>query len=189
MPRLKHGTPAPSSRCVDLSSCPRSELEASPRPPADLLDALLLSADEAGRGMGDQALRDELLTLLVAGACAHPGQPPARVAGSAVAPAHGRQQTWRLRVPPVASAALPSKQAPHTALPPASRPAPASAGQETSAIQLAWTCAYLAHHPAAQDAAAAEVAALLGGPDGRAPRPGDTRRLPFVEACVLESMR
>lgn len=51
-------------------SRPCSELAAAPRPPSDLLDALLLSADEAGQGMGDQALRDELLTLLVAGACA-----------------------------------------------------------------------------------------------------------------------
>jgi cytochrome P450 len=35
--------------------------------PRDLLDALLLSRDDDGRGMEDGALRDELMTLLVAG--------------------------------------------------------------------------------------------------------------------------
>lgn len=35
--------------------------------PECLLDALLLSRDEEGRGMEEQALRDELMTLLVAG--------------------------------------------------------------------------------------------------------------------------
>ncbi|KAL4425407.1 hypothetical protein ABPG75_009423 [Micractinium tetrahymenae] len=89
------------------------------------------------------------------------------------------------------------------------------AGQETSAILLGWACAYLAHHPAAQEAAAAEVRALLRGrssSDGESSRaqctssggsgsgePGcgdsrlleaaDSRRLPFVEAVVLEAMR
>ncbi len=37
------------------------------REPADLLDRLLLSHDESGAGMSDAALRDELMTLLVAG--------------------------------------------------------------------------------------------------------------------------
>ena len=73
------------------------------------------------------------------------------------------------------------------------------AGQETSAILLAWACTYLAHHPEAQAAAAAEVAALLGssggvsgsasGCEGRALEAGDARRLPFLEAVVLEAMR
>lgn len=57
---------------------------------------------------------------------------------------------------------------------------------------LGWAAAYLAHHPAAQAAAAAEVDALLGsgasGP-GRALEGGDAARLPFVEAVVLEAMR
>lgn len=61
-----------------------------------LLDNLLMSVDEDGQGMSREALRDELMTLLVA-------------------------------------------------------------GQETSAILLAWTCAYLAHHPAVQARAAKEV--------------------------------
>ena len=55
-----------------------------------------MSEDDSGRGMSREALRDELMTLLVA-------------------------------------------------------------GQETSAILLAWTCAYLAHHPAVQARAAEEV--------------------------------
>lgn len=85
------------------------------------------------------------------------------------------------------------------------------AGQETSAILLGWACAYLAHHPGAQDAAAAEVRALLrrrsgaaggasepssGGSDGEAAscggrrlEPADSRRLPYLEAVVLEAMR
>ncbi len=54
-----------------------------------LLDALLSARDERGGGMERRALRDELMTLLVA-------------------------------------------------------------GQETAAIALAWACALLAHHPAAQ---------------------------------------
>lgn len=33
----------------------------------DLLDNLLVARDEAGSGMADAALRDELMTLLVAG--------------------------------------------------------------------------------------------------------------------------
>ena len=61
-----------------------------------LLDQLLLSRDERGEGMGRKALRDELMTLLVA-------------------------------------------------------------GQETSAILLAWACAFLAHHPEKQDRAASEA--------------------------------
>jgi cytochrome P450 len=98
-------------------------------PPRDLLDALLSAADAAGAGMADAALRDELMTLLVA-------------------------------------------------------------GQETSAIALAWTCAYLAHNPATQARAAAEVAAALG-PGGGAPAPALARagRLPFLEACALEALR
>ncbi|GLI60636.1 hypothetical protein VaNZ11_002833 [Volvox africanus] len=40
---------------------------AAPNFPSDLLTSLLLSRDEDGTGMSDQALRDELMTLLVAG--------------------------------------------------------------------------------------------------------------------------
>ena len=61
-----------------------------------LLDSLLLARDEAGAGMERRSLRDELMTLLVA-------------------------------------------------------------GQETSAINLAWSLAFLAHHPGAQERAAQEV--------------------------------
>ncbi len=38
-----------------------------PPPPQDLLSALLTSVDDTGVGMSDIALRDELMTLLVAG--------------------------------------------------------------------------------------------------------------------------
>ena len=67
-------------------------------------------------------------------------------------------------------------------------------GQETSAILLSWTCAYLAHNPEAQQAAAAEVEARLGGSGGggggsRALEAGDARQLPYLEAVVLEAMR
>lgn len=57
---------------------------------------------------------------------------------------------------------------------------------------LGWAAAYLAHHPAAQAAAAAEVDALLGtgeGGRGRALEGADAARLPYVEAVVLEAMR
>ena len=64
-----------------------------------LLDQLLLSRDEEGKGMSKAALRDELMTLLVA-------------------------------------------------------------GQETSAILLGWTCAFLAQHSEAQRRAADEAKAV-----------------------------
>lgn len=67
-----------------------------------LLEELITATDERGQGMGDEALRDELMTLLIA-------------------------------------------------------------GQETAAIALTWTCAYLAHNPSAQESAAAEVQQHLSG--------------------------
>ena len=67
-----------------------------------LLDNLLLSKDEKGEGLSMQSLRDQLMTLLVA-------------------------------------------------------------GQETSAILLGWTTAFLAHHPRVQAQAAAEVQRVLQG--------------------------
>ena len=67
-----------------------------------LLDNLLLSKDERGDGLSMQSLRDQLMTLLVA-------------------------------------------------------------GQETSAILLGWTTAFLASHPEVQAEAAAEVAEVLQG--------------------------
>lgn len=103
----------------------RAELSASGRQPQDLLDNLLVARDEEGTGMTDMALRDELMTLLVA-------------------------------------------------------------GQETSAILLAWAAALLAHHPTAQEEAAAEVDRVLGG---RPPRAEDVKSLRCLEAVVLEAMR
>jgi len=91
----------------------------------DLLGRLMGARGEEGESMGDTALRDELMTLMVA-------------------------------------------------------------GQETSAILLAWTCAFLARYPRAARRAAAEVDAVLGA---RPPASADCARLPFTEACVLESMR
>lgn len=91
----------------------------------DLLDRLMGARGEHGEGMSDSALRDELMTLMVA-------------------------------------------------------------GQETSAILLAWTCAFLAQHPRVARRASAEVDAVL---KGRPPTGSDCPRLPYTEACVLESMR
>ena len=91
----------------------------------DLLGRLMGARGEEGERMGDTALRDELMTLMVA-------------------------------------------------------------GQETSAILLAWTCAFLARHPRVARRAAAEVDAVLGA---RPPASSDCARLPFTEACILESMR
>lgn len=76
-----------------------------------LLDNLLLSKDENGEGLSLQSLRDQLMTLLVA-------------------------------------------------------------GQETSAILLGWTTAFLAHHPHVQKQAAAEVQQVL---QGEAPTPENIR--------------
>ncbi len=66
------------------------------------LDNLLLSKDDSGEGLNLQSLRDQLMTLLVA-------------------------------------------------------------GQETSAILLGWTTAFLAHNPDVQAKAAAEVQQVLQG--------------------------
>eukprot|EP00198_Chlamydomonas_reinhardtii_P000787 XP_001690122.1 cytochrome P450 [Chlamydomonas reinhardtii] len=96
--------------------------------PSDLLTSLLLARDEDGSGMSDQALRDELMTLLVA-------------------------------------------------------------GQETSAILLGWASALLAAHPEVQAAAAAEVAAVCGGPEAGTPTPASVRHMPYLESVVLETLR
>ncbi|KAK9903986.1 hypothetical protein WJX75_001915 [Coccomyxa subellipsoidea] len=101
------------------------ELSLSAQPPQCLLDNLLMTEDDSGRGMSREALRDELMTLLVA-------------------------------------------------------------GQETSAILLAWTCAYLAHHPAVQARAAEELLQVL---DGAEPLPANVQELRYLQAVVLETLR
>lgn len=64
------------------------------------------------------------------------------------------------------------------------------AGQETSAIALAWCVALLAHHPGAGAAAAAEVDGVLGPPGAsRPPVPSDVGKLPYLEAVLLEALR
>lgn len=93
----------------------------------DLLQALLEAVDDDGSVLTDQALRDEAMTLLVA-------------------------------------------------------------GQETSAILLGWAAALLAHHPEAQEQAAAEVAALRL-PPGVPPTASDLPHLPRVAAVALEALR
>lgn len=85
--------------------------------PDNLLTALIVSKDEqTGQGMEDRALRDELMTLLVA-------------------------------------------------------------GQETSAILLAWTCSYLAARPELQDKIAKEV------------RSSSDKTSNLLLACILETLR
>jgi len=103
----------------------------------DLLDRLLRAKDEGenesvgdGFGMTDKALRDELMTLMVA-------------------------------------------------------------GQETSAILLSWACALVAEHPSAGDRIAEEARAALK--TKTSPRAmldaSDFSKLPYTEACVLETLR
>jgi len=92
---------------------------------SDLLQALISATDDEGTGMTDTALRDELMTMLVA-------------------------------------------------------------GQETSAILLGWASALLAHNPTVQDALRDEVDNMLCGAP---PSAADVRRLPRVEAVVLEALR
>ena len=53
-------------RCDNLKQ-PQTNRQNYPPLPQDLLGALLSSVDDDGRGMADTALRDELMTLLVAG--------------------------------------------------------------------------------------------------------------------------
>ena len=103
----------------------------------DLLDRLLRAKDEGdgdmdvgdGAGMTDKALRDELMTLMVA-------------------------------------------------------------GQETSAILLSWACALVAEHPSVGDRIAGEVREVLKTKgDGATLDAGDFSKLPYTEACVLETLR
>lgn len=103
----------------------RRQLADSPQVTGCLLDNLLAAKDDEGRGMTDLALRDELMTLLVA-------------------------------------------------------------GQETSAILLAWTTAFLAHYPDVQRAALAEVDSVL---QGALPTAADVTFLPYLEMLVLETLR
>lgn len=136
-------------------SRPCSELEASPRPPCDLLDSLLLASDEDGQGMADQALRDEVLTLLVAGVCCW-----ARRCVGYVCAREVLVRAWptkRCAMPPLmrcqvgTPAPAPTWPAPVQAAPQLASCHLVSvlpcAGQETSAILLGWACAYLAHTP------------------------------------------
>ena len=104
----------------------------------DLLDRLLRATDEGdgsvdgvgdGGGMTDKALRDELMTLMVA-------------------------------------------------------------GQETSAILLSWACALVAEHPNVGDRIADEVREVLRiKGTGSTLDAGDFSKLPYTEACVLETLR
>ncbi|DBA77753.1 TPA: hypothetical protein ACH3X2_008443 [Trebouxia sp. C0005] len=100
-------------------------LQASPQHSQCLLDNLLQSKDENGEGLSMQSLRDQLMTLLVA-------------------------------------------------------------GQETSAILLGWTTAFLAQYPEVQALAAAEVQQVL---QGQAPTPNSIKQLPYLEAVILETLR
>ena len=93
--------------------------------PKDLLQGMLSATDTDGSAMSDKALRDELMTFLVA-------------------------------------------------------------GQETSAILLGWTSAFLAAKPWVQQAARKEVDAALAG---RTPTAADFASLRYVTAVVCESMR
>jgi len=61
------------------------------------------------------------------------------------------------------------------------------AGHETSANALAWAFALLAHHPAAQEKLAAEIAREL--PAGRLVEFEDLPRLPYALHVVQEAMR
>lgn len=102
-----------------------SVLQASSQHGQCLLDNLLQSKDENGEGLSMQSLRDQLMTLLVA-------------------------------------------------------------GQETSAILLGWTTAFLAQYPEVQALAAAEVQQVL---QGQSPTPDSIKQLPYLEAVVLETLR
>ena len=62
------------------------------------------------------------------------------------------------------------------------------AGQETSAILLAWACAYLAAQPEIQSKAATEVGSVLGGRALKGPSDA-SGKLPYIEALVLEALR
>lgn len=60
------------------------------------------------------------------------------------------------------------------------------AGHETSAAALTWWGWCMAAHPQAQQRAADEVDAVLGG---RAPSAADLTRLPWLSLCIKETLR
>ena len=92
-----------------------------------LMDQLLTAEDDEGAAMPEQALRDELLTLLVA-------------------------------------------------------------GQETSAVLLAWALAYLAHNPGWQQACAAQVRQQLQGSAPTADNIGCARLWPGTQAGDIAAL-
>jgi cytochrome P450 len=94
--------------------------------------------------MADVALRDECMTLLVAGQVGTHG--PVSVHPWTVMSCMEEAWPWQ-----TLSHAHPDVTQPDVVT------------QETSAILLAWAAAFLAHHPAAQEAAAAEVHTVLRG--------------------------
>ncbi len=61
------------------------------------------------------------------------------------------------------------------------------AGYETTANALGFTLYLLAHHPEVQNRLAAEVDAVLGL--NRHPGYGDLERLPYMDACLRETLR
>lgn len=101
------------------ASASASESETSPS--GDLMDRLMAARDDDGSTMGDRALRDELMTLLVA-------------------------------------------------------------GQETSAIVLAWACHFLSLYPDLQEDVASEVASVVGD---RPVLASDVPNLRLVQARVV----
>eukprot|EP00850_Spirogloea_muscicola_P000041 SM000001S04443 [mRNA] locus=s1:189765:194194:+ [translate_table: standard] len=105
-----------SSHIPDVAGCHH---------PVDLLMRMLQVKDDDGSGMSNMALRDELMTLLIA-------------------------------------------------------------GQETSAILLAWACTLLAHHPGSQAKMVAEIDKLVG--NERLDHV-NCQQLRYTEAVVWETMR
>lgn len=93
--------------------------------PNDLLSMLVDAKDEHGQPMSDQQVRDESVTLFLA-------------------------------------------------------------GHQTTALTLCWTMYLLSQHPEVEAKLHAEIDSVL---QGKAPVPGDVRRLPYTEQIVLESMR
>ncbi|NXO04586.1 CP21A hydroxylase, partial [Rhinopomastus cyanomelas] len=60
-------------------------------------------------------------------------------------------------------------------------------GTETTAAALAWAVAFLLHRPELQERLREELRRELG--PGGTPEPGDTKRLPLLQATVTETLR
>jgi cytochrome P450 len=187
--------------CLKLcSSAARAELTATgPRQQGDLLQALLIARDDGGGGMADAAVRDEAMTLLIAGqetsaivlgwTCALLAQQPDvqhRAADEVASRLQARTACTCSLLHEVRNGAMPAAQRcyRHCRHRPAALTSKCPVGAPTRScsllpVRLA-TRLYHLHD---------FTLSHLTAPQGRAPVAADCSHLPYLESVILEAMR